>query len=474
MAADYFSEETIASIITAANAVSAIGVIRVSGPGAIEKISPILRKTDSSTFTPEKIETHKLYRCVVQSREGQALDDGMLVWMKGPHSFTGEDVVELHLHGNPYLLRKILNEIQHCGVRAALPGEFSFRAFRNGRLSLDQAESIADLIGAQSTDGARRSVEHLLGRNKDGLSRLKAELVNRLAEIEVDIDFSDQGLSVLNYELWVEKLEAWCSGIEETRKEFLLSQPLREGVKLALFGAPNSGKSSLFNRILGEDRSIVNQEAGTTRDVVRESIYLDGLLLRISDTAGIRETGNEIESEGIERSFGEIRGADLMLWVLDGHLEKDSSLASIEQRWGRIQGQLVAQKMVVVWNKSDLSKTISSTWATFMAQNGLVSVVLSAKTGAGFDSLRRSIVDKFQKSGAEPSFLISRTRHYEVLGSAVIAVRSAIERVGRGETFPDLLASDLREALSKMGEITGEFTSDDLLRHIFAEFCIGK
>lgn len=474
MAADYFSEETIASIITAANAVSAIGVIRVSGPGAFEKISALLRKTDCSPFQLEKIESHKLYRCTILSKEGQALDDGMFVWMRGPHSFTGEEVVELHLHGNPYLLRKILNEIQHCGVRAALPGEFSFRAFRNGRLTLDQAESIADLIGSQSTDGARRSVEQLLGRNKGELARLKADLVNRLAEIEVDIDFSDQGLSVLNYELWVEKLEAWCASIEDTRKEFLLSQPLREGVKLALFGAPNSGKSSLFNRILGEDRSIVNQEAGTTRDVVRESIYLDGLLLRVSDTAGIRETGNEIESEGIERSFGEIRSADLMLWVLDGVLEKETSRESIEARWGRIQGSLPIEKMVVVWNKSDLSEKISATWATFLSEKGVSSVVLSAKTGAGFDSLRKAIVAKFQKSGAEPSFLISRTRHYEVLGSAVVAVRSAIERVGRGEKFPDLLASDLREALSKIGEITGEFTSDDLLRHIFAEFCIGK
>lgn len=474
MSADYFSEDVIASIITAANTMSAIGVIRVSGAGAFEKISGLLSKSDASKFFPQKIETHKLYRCLVSDRSGAIIDDGMMVWMKAPNSFTGEDVVELHLHGNPHLLKKILDEIQHCGVRAALPGEFSFRAFRNGRVTLDQAESIADLIAAQSSEGARRSVEQVLGRNKNILEQLKSELVNRLAEIEVDIDFSDQGLSVIDHKLWTKRLTDWCNTIESTRNEFLLSQPLRDGIRLALFGAPNSGKSSLFNRMLGEDRSIVNQEAGTTRDVVRESIFLDGLLLRISDTAGIRETGNEIESEGILRSFGEVQDAHQVLWILDGLAEKNASAESIEERWTAIKKSVPQEKLLLVWNKSDLSETISSTWSKFIAKNELSAIVLSAKTGKGFDQLRAVLISKFKKSEIEPNFLISRTRHYEVLGSAVLAVRSAIERVNRGELFPDLLASDLREALSKMGEITGEFTSEDLLRHIFAEFCIGK
>jgi tRNA modification GTPase len=189
---------------------------------------------------------------------------------------------------------------------------------------LDQAESVSDLIASQSEESARRALAQLLGHGKRELDQLKKELVDRLAEVEVDIDFSDQGLSVLDYESLAGKLERWRQRVEVLRQEFLESQPLREGVRLALVGAPNSGKSSLFNRLLGEDRSIVSAKAGTTRDVVREALYLRGVLFRLSDTAGIRETGDELEAEGIDRSYGEVRSAQAVLWVFDGLVEEGS------------------------------------------------------------------------------------------------------------------------------------------------------
>jgi tRNA modification GTPase len=268
----YFNEDTIAAIASANEVAAAVGVIRVSGPDAWAASSKIIQKMNGSGFPSEKVESHRLYRALLKAADGYFLDDGMFVWMKSPHSFTGEDVVELHLHGNPQLLRRVMKELMAHGVREALPGEFSFRAFRSGKLTLDQAESVADLISSRSEESSRRALNQLLGHAKPELELLKKELIDRLAEIEIDIDFSDQGLSIIDYDKWTRKLESWIARVERIRQEFLDSQPLREGIRLALVGAPNSGKSSLFNRLLGEDRSIVSSQAGTTRDVVREAL----------------------------------------------------------------------------------------------------------------------------------------------------------------------------------------------------------
>jgi tRNA modification GTPase len=358
------------------------------------------------------------------------------------------------------------------GARQALAGEFSFRAFRNGKVSLDQAESVADLISSQSEESSRRALSQLLGHVKPELALLKKELVDRLAEIEIDIDFSDQGLSIIDYAAWEKKLENWCSRVERIRQEFLDSQPLREGIRLALVGAPNSGKSSLFNRLLGEDRSIVNAQAGTTRDVVREALYLKGVLFRLSDTAGIRSTADSIESEGIDRSFGEVRLAQLVVWVFDA-TEMEEAL---EDRWAALRSHLASgAKVLAVWNKADQVAEPSSAWLSFFRGKQVPTAIVSAATGTGLPQLTDQLISFFQQSSSQaPDFLLSRRRHFEVLGAASEAVGQALEKVKNGEQFPDLLAIDLRMAMSKLGEITGEFSSDDLLNHIFAEFCIGK
>lgn len=473
MSSQYFNNDTIAAIVTAQNAISGVGVIRVSGPGAWACVARLVRRPGTlGAFLPEEIESHKLLRCLVTRASGAALDDGMFVWMKAPRSFTGEDVIELHLHGSPLVLRNVMNELQTGGAREALPGEFSFRAFQNGKLSLDQAESVADLISSRTEESARRALDHLLGRPRGEIEILKRELVDRLAEVEIDIDFSDQGLSIFQHGAFVSRLRAWIARVEKVREEFVRSQPLREGIRLALIGEPNSGKSSLFNCLLGEDRSIVSQEAGTTRDVVRESIQIGGLLFRLSDTAGIRTTGNEIEAQGIERSFGEAGNAHLVLWIFDGNAGSPSGLAvSFERFRGRVGAHT---KFVALWNKSDL-QSAPLEWKAFFAERSIPAMALSALTGDGIPELMDEITQLFRQTPeGMPDFSISRTRHFEVLGMAVESVSQAVQKVEAGEHFPDLLAADLRAALHRLGELTGEFTSDDLLNHIFAEFCIGK
>lgn len=464
MSSPYFNQDTIAAIVTAPNAVAGLGVIRVSGARAWDAASALLQNAPAA----HEVESHRLSRCTLVDESGHALDDAMFVWMKAPRSFTGEEVVELHLHGSPLLLRRAMHSLQLAGARQALPGEFSFRAFQNGKLSLDQAESVADLIASRSEEGARRALNHLLGRPRAEIAALKKELVNRLAEVEIDIDFSDQGVSIFDHARWCERLDAWCEKVERIRAEFVRSQPLRDGIRLAFLGDPNSGKSSLFNRLLGEDRSIVSQEAGTTRDVVRESISVGGLLFRLSDTAGIRETSNEIEAKGIERSLGEASSAHLVLWVFDG-ARFQGGLAELH---ARLTG---AAKIIAVWNKADVAGKPPREWMEYFESRQIPAVSVSALNGQGISELLGAVTGLFATTADDqPDFWISRTRHYEVLGRALESVRQAVGRVRAGEQFPDLLAADLRAALFGIGEITGEFTSDDLLNHIFAEFCIGK
>jgi tRNA modification GTPase len=475
---NYFNEDTIAAIASAPDVAAAVGIIRISGPAAWGAAAAVLAKPKSLTpFVASAVESHRLYRALVRRADGTALDDAMFVWMKGPHSFTGEDVVELHLHGNPYLLRRVLQAVLEGGAREAMPGEFSFRAFRNGKLTLAQAESINDLISSKSEESSRRSLSQLLGHGTKEIALLKRELVDRLAEIEVDIDFSDQGLSLLDYDAWSEKLHRWQKRVEALRQEFLDSRPISEGVRLALVGAPNSGKSSLFNRMLGEDRSIVSQQAGTTRDVVRESIYLKDVLFRLADTAGIRTTEDAIEAEGIDRSFGEVRTAQAVIWVLDALAEEaEGSSSTLPERWATLQSHLdPSARVILACNKADLVKLTPKNVENFAKSAGLPLNFVSASTGEAIRGLIHDLVSSFAKSHTESgNFALSRWRHFEVLGSAYEAVAAAREKVRIGERYPDLLAIDLRTALSKVGEISGEFSSEDLLHHIFAEFCIGK
>jgi len=477
MAAAYFNNDTIIAIATAPQAVAAVGIIRISGSEALRALLLLVTPIKKQNLSAENIKSHRLYRVLLKNNEGEKIDDAMFVFMRGPNSFTGEDVVEVHLHGNPYILQRCVSAFIQLGfVRAARAGEFSFRAFQNGKLDLSQAEAVMDLISSKSALGAAFALNSLLGNTKSFIDEAKKELLHYLAEVEVDIDFADQGVSVINYENWSKNLEKWVQKIEQARERFLKTAPLREGIRVSIVGLPNSGKSTLFNLLLGESRSIVSNIAGTTRDVVREQITLGGLLLLLSDTAGLRNTSDAIEAEGIARSYGEVGGAQLILLVIDAKELLLGGATFLRKQTQDIHSRNERARTLIILNKQDLLSEKERIECLNSAHElKLSGLGMSAKTGDGLKLLEDKILQEFSpENSEEEGFQIGRTRHYELLGRATKHVRGAIENVKKGELLPDLLSGDLRAALSDLGEITGEVSADDVLNYIFAEFCIGK
>lgn len=472
----YFNEDTIAAPATAPHVAAPVGIIRVSGPQAVRAALCICVGMDGTEFSGS-IENRRLYRCRFLDGRGVAFDEGFFVVMRAPGSFTGEDCVELHQHGNPILLSRMMESLVRTGlVRPAERGEFSFRAFRNGKMDLSQAEGVADLISSRTPRGAELALQSIQGCTKNSLENLKKRLVSALAEVEIEIDFSDQGLSRLDYSLWAERLRAWVAEVEKIRKGFLQSGPLRDGFRVAIVGAPNAGKSTLFNQLLGEDRSIVSEWAGTTRDVVRESFLVDGVAFSLSDTAGIRETGEAVEAQGIERSLGEIRSAHAVLLVIDAPAALLRGADEVSRTLSDLESRNFGAKTILVFNKADLLSEEELARGEAVAKSlARPLAVVSAKENKGLESLREQLLLALPPGTEElDAPRIGRTRHCELLGEAAERVGHAVRKVEMGETLPDLLASDLRGALDNLGQITGEVTTDDVLHHIFSEFCIGK
>lgn len=481
MAAEYFSNDTIAAIATPLHAVGALGIVRISGEKAMRAASMVLKAQNpklqnaSGSLLPKELQSHHLYRCDFLDASGQALDDGMFTWMRSPNSFTGEDCLEFHMHGNPYILNRMVEALVATKqVRLALPGEFTFRAFRNGKLDLAQAEAVGDLISAKSNAAIRSAFHALRGSVGRAVDQIKDELLACLAHVELEIDFADQGVSHMNYDALAKEIASICEKIERFRERFSVSRPVREGIRTAIVGAPNAGKSTLFNQLLGEDRSIVSEIAGTTRDVVRENILFGDVLLVLSDTAGIRDSEDRIESQGIERSLIEVEDAHLVFAVVDG-LDPAATQRNVASDFLRkLQQRNPSAKIILILNKQDL--LAADTWRSrLLSLKEFAPVGVSAQTGAGMDALHRRIFDYFTSSAQDfDGTMINQLRHYETLGRAQAFLTSAGERLRRGEFVPDLLALDLRGAMDIVGEITGVVSTDDVLNHIFAKFCIGK
>ena len=396
--------------------------------------------------------------------------------MFAPHSYTGEDCVELHLHGSPLLLTEVVLSLQATGlVRGAEPGEFSFRAVVNGKMDLSQAEGVVKLIEAKSREGIESAVQTLRGEVRTYVNGLKERLADFLAQIELEIDFSDQEVPSLCFDDLARGLKAWEEDLEGDRKIFLRSEPLREGLHTAIVGAPNSGKSTFFNMLLGEDRSIVTNKMGTTRDVVHEFITIGGMTLRVADTAGLRESEDEIEKLGIERSLGEVENAQLVVFVLDGTEVDQLATAAVESRIHAFKTRNKNAMLLLVLNKVDcLSTTETETFLNNLRALGMT-IAVSAKHEEGlvpFESALQELVQDLRLA-AKNNRILNR-RHFELLGSAGSSVQRVVTALGKGERRPDLLSVDLREAMDSLGEVTGEISSDAILERIFARFCIGK
>ena len=445
--------DTIAAIATPAGR-GGIGIVRVSGPdtrriaGAIMGSLPDAQRACHRTF---------------KSSDGGVIDSGVVLLFHAPRSFTGEDVLELHGHGGRVVLGMLLGRVLELGARMARPGEFTLRAFMNEKVDLAQAEAIADLIDSQ-TEAAARSAQ----RSLQGLfSRQVHDLVTRLAElrkwIEAAIDFPDEDLALLSSPHIRQRIDSIRTDLVKTRRQAGEGVLLKDGISLVIAGRPNVGKSSLLNRLTGEDTAIVTEVPGTTRDLLREHISLDGLPLHVVDTAGLRTTDDEVERQGIDRAWREARQADVLLLVLD-----DQAGFTLEDQ--KIHNDLPhSDRKIVVHNKIDLSGAQPS---LANRQPG-AEVWVSALTGAGLGLLREQLKKAVGFGQTGEATYIARQRHVEALTRAADNVEKAVRGVELTSGV-ELIAEDLRLAQNALAEITGEFSNEDLLDLIFSDFCIGK
>lgn len=429
-----------------------VGIIRLSGPQAYDIALHLNRS--------KPLEPRIARFCCFYAEDHQLIDQGLMLYFKAPHSFTGEDIVELHAHGSPVVLDMLLKQAVLCGARLARPGEFSERAFLNDKMDLTQAEAIADLIQASSDTSARMALKTLQGDFSKKINHLNKKIIYLRMYVEAAIDFPEEEIDFLNDGKVSTLLHSILEELDQIRSQANQGVLLREGLSLVIAGRPNAGKSTLINCLAGRDVAIVTEVAGTTRDVMRQHILLDDIPLHIIDTAGIRESDDVVEREGIRRAWQEIKQADCVLLVVDAnHPEQQQELIK------ELKTVLTADLPIIsVFNKIDL--------LNIEAKVKINTVYLSAKSGLGIEGLKQLIKQIVGYQPNEGHFL-ARRRHLQALDDAkkVLSmgqIQLTEHRAG------ELLAEDLRLAHQFLGEITGEFTADDLLGSIFSSFCIGK
>ncbi|MEW6613084.1 MAG: tRNA uridine-5-carboxymethylaminomethyl(34) synthesis GTPase MnmE [Pseudomonadota bacterium] len=450
----YRAADTIAAIATPPGR-GGVGVIRVSGPAALA----IARALSGR----KRIEPRRAYFATFRDEAGQILDSGILLYFQGPRSFTGEDVIEVQGHGGPVVMELLLARILALGARAARAGEFSERAFLNGKLDLAQAEAVADLIDAQSAVQARAASRSLEGQFSRAVERLHGALLELRAYVEAAIDFPDEELDLLGAGQVAERLRGLAEQIQALQAAAGQGALLREGARVVLAGRPNAGKSSLLNALAGLEAAIVTDIPGTTRDLLREHIQIDGLPLHIIDTAGIRADADRVEQLGIERAWRAAREADLCLLVVDAGQGFGPEDAAIRDALAQPDG--AAPPVLMLFNKIDLLAAPPAPPADALA--------VSARTGAGLDALRARIKALLGYGGESDGLFSARVRHQDALRRCQAALHSATVNLDARSGL-ELVAEDLREGGEALGEITGQVSADELLGEIFSRFCIGK
>lgn len=451
------SQDTIAAQATPPGR-GGVGIIRVSGPDAGRIAEAVLGQMPQPRYA---------HYGAFLNAEGEEIDQGIALWFPGPNSFTGEDVLELQGHGGPMIIDFILNRVIELGARPARPGEFSERAFLNDKLDLTQAEAIADLIDASSAQAARCALRSLQGAFSSRIHELVESLIQLRIYVEAAIDFPEEEIDFLADGKVQGDLEAILQRISAVQAEAHQGTLMREGMNVVIAGRPNAGKSSLLNALAGRDTAIVTDIAGTTRDVLREHIHIDGMPLHIIDTAGLRDAPDAVEQIGIERAWAEIEKADRVLLMVDS---TSTDARDPEQIWPEFIHRLPEpDKVTVIRNKADLSGE-----GCGMEQHAHYSLItLSARAGEGVELLRDHLKACMGYASTTEGGFMARRRHLEALERAHELLQTGHQQLlfnGAGE----LLAEDLRQAQQVLNEITGEFSSDDLLGRIFSSFCIGK
>jgi len=466
--------DTICAIATAAGE-GGIGIVRLSGPDALSIADRVVRVRSGQSLA--SIASHTLYLAdlVLPStmsnngdhgldRKAVPFDEALIVYMKAPRSFTAEDVVEVHSHGGPVVLGLLCEACVRAGARMAAPGEFTKRAFLNGRLDLSQAEAVLDTIRAKSAIGLRMAQRHLRGELAREVDGARSILLGVLAHVEAGIDFVEEDITFVQREELERAIKSAAAVIGKLEATARDGRVLREGARVVIVGRPNVGKSSLLNRFLKQERAIVTPVPGTTRDVIEESMDLDGVVVRFVDTAGIRQATDPVEREGVKRTQSAQADADLVLVVIDGH-------AQLTDEDRQILKTVASSNYIIVMNKGDLTQAVGSSDLPFGAEV----FVISAKTGLGLEELKVAIRARLVSPGFEVNedLVVTNVRHRTALRRAQDSLTHASESVRMG-LAGELVAMDLRVAADALGEITGTITTDDILDRVFAEFCIGK
>ena len=456
-----YQEDTIAAIATPPGE-GGLAVVRISGPDA-EKIA--LRIFIRPNNRNGKLRSHTLYHGRINDpQDAQAIDEVLLTIMRKPHSYTGEDVVEVHCHGGNFLVREILALIFTQGARQAEPGEFTKRAFLNGRVDLAQVEAVLDLIRARTAKGAQMALNQASGELSKYIAELREELLDIMVQVEAAIDFPEEEIELLQRHLLVAKIFALATKMSAISKSYDWGRLFREGATVCICGRPNVGKSSLLNALLGTDRVIVTPIPGTTRDVIEESLTLDGLPIVIWDTAGIRDTDDQVEKLGVELSRQHLEKADALVIVIDGSVELTSEDCALLRNIG-------AKKAVIAVNKNDLPVVVD---LHSIVENQQIKILAtSAKSGAGIESLKRTLRELILGCAIESPITVTNLRHRSELVRSADGLTRAMATLDQGLP-PEFAAIDLHGAREALEEIIGVVHNEDILERIFSNFCIGK
>ncbi len=449
-------QDTIVAVATAMMP-SSVGIIRVSGPNAFSLAEKITKKK----IIPRSIQYLNFY-----SAEDLILDKGIILSFQSPNSFTGEDVIELQGHGGPIILRQLIQTLCQFGARLARPGEFSERAFLNDKLDLVQAEAIDDLIKSTSEQAAFSAMNSLQGNFSTHIQQLVEHLIQCRLYIESAIDFSEEEIDFLSDKKIENRIRQWLVDMKELKEKASQGSLLREGITVVIAGKPNAGKSSILNALAGEERAIVTDIAGTTRDALKEVLTIDGLPIHIIDTAGLRETNDKVEQMGIHKAREAIKNANHILLVIDASLKGQNIKKEIEECLKITHKQ--QKSLTLVANKQDLDVAVLES-----IPDDLSVIKVSAKTLEGLDRLKEHLKDVAGYQASNENVFLARSRHLEAMALANQHVEQSLYQLVEYKAG-ELVAEELRLAQKALDEITGKFTSDDLLGRIFSSFCIGK